>query len=517
MCRSSKPQFSSEPNATPACGANGEVRKGNMRTLKLALAAAAMFAFNANAAVPTRSVTNGMGDGYSGANSKIPAAGAYQAPVITGSQPDSMGFHAGGVAACDGCHVMHNASSGVAKSTLNGSAAAPWSNVTNMFLLQGSDQSSTCLICHEGKKTPGLQFTIADIENLTVPSNRTPGGDFGWLKQSFGAAAQGAASPGNRHGHNIVAKDWGFLEADETLKTAPGGSFTGGSGKAAFACSNCHDPHGRYRMTDAGSGAIAFQGPESNGLPIAASGSYGQAPVAGQYAVGAYRLLGGKGYAPVSNLAYPFPNDPPIAVAPMTYNQTEASSEVRVAYGTGMSEWCQNCHTNVHFGSDTRGVGIAGFRHPAGSDATLAANQIRIYNTYVSSGRIDSTLSGNYTSLVPFEQGKNKKISDLVAATTAGNIVADSGSNVMCLSCHRAHATAFDSMVRWDQMATFLTDGTGDATSAQGFMSGVTTRTAAQTQAGYYDRTVSSGAPATGTTQFGSYQRSLCNKCHGKD
>jgi len=472
-----------------------------MRTLKLALAAAAAFAFNANAATPTQ--YNGMGSGYAGGTA-TPAAGLYQAPVVAGSQPDTQGFHAGGVAACDGCHVMHNANNGIAKSTLAGGVGvAPWTNVTNMFLLHGSDQSSTCLICHSGAKPAGLQFTVADLTSASAPLNRTPGGDFGWVLPAFNFTN----SPNDRHGHNVKADDWG-IAVDGRLSVAPGGTFVGGSGKAAFACSSCHDPHGRYRMVADATKAngVGFIGPYSpNSLPIAASGSYGQAPTA-TYAVGAYRLLAGQGYAPVSNQAFPFPNDPPVAVAPMTYNSGEASAEVRVAYGTGMSEWCQNCHTNVHFNSDTRAVGIAGFRHPAGSDATLAANQISIYNTYLSSGKMNPALTSNYTSLVPFEQGKDKSLAYLKGKAAPTSIIAaDAGSNVMCLSCHRAHASAFDSMVRWDQMATFLTDGTA-------FTPGVTSRSAAQTTAGYYDRTVGAGAG-----QIGVYQRSLCNKCHGKD
>ena len=478
-----------------------------MRTLKLALAAAAAFAFNANAATSS----NGMGDAFAG-GSLVPAAGVYQQPVITGSQPDQQAFHAGGVAACDGCHVMHNASNGAAKSTAGGVAA--WSNVTNMYLLQGSDQSSTCLICHSGAKAAGLQFTIADVTTAGTPTNRTPGGDFGWLKQDW------KNSPGQRHGHNVAAADFG-MQTDTVLnKGAPGGAWVGGAGKAQFACSSCHDPHGRYRMVASASGnGVAFMGPQAaNSLPIAASGSYGEPPVANQYAVGAYRLLAGQGYAPISNPAFPFPNDPPIAVAPGTYNSTEATTEVRVAYGTGMSEWCQNCHTNIHFNSDTRGVGIAGFRHPAGSDALLAANQISTYNTYVSSGRVNPALTDNYTSLVPFEQGKTKTIAQLKANTTATIISADAGSNVMCLSCHRAHASAFDSMVRWDQNATFLTDGVNFTNGATGSTSGGAgvARPLAATIAGYYDRTVGDATGANGT-KIGLYQRSLCNKCHGKD
>jgi predicted CXXCH cytochrome family protein len=469
-----------------------------MRTLKLALAAVAAFAFNANAQTVT-----GMGTTKGATPAVTPPAGMYQAPVIADSQPNGQGFHAGGVAACDGCHVMHNASDGVAKSTTGlGQSVSAWSNVTNMYLLQGSDQSSTCLICHSGEKTAGLQFIVADLAGADAPSNRTPGGDFGWVRSAYAWTN----SPAERHGHNISAADFPSFSAD-ALKTAPGGSYVSGSGKAGFGCHSCHDPHGRYRMQEGGApNGVVFAGPfpgSPTTLPIAASGSYGEPPTAA-YAVGAYRLLAGQRYAPASNSAFPFPNDPPVAVAPMTYNAGEATEEVRVAYGTGMSEWCQNCHTNVHLDGYTSGV--AGLRHPAGSDAMFHSGQIAVYNGYVSSGVVDAAATSKYTSLVPFEQGKDKTLAALVAKASPSSIIAaDASSNVMCLSCHRAHASAFDSMVRWDQNATFLTSGAA-------YTSGVTNRTADMTEAGYYDRTVG----ATGTS-IGAYQRSLCNKCHGKD
>jgi len=457
-----------------------------MRTLRLALAAVAAFAFDASAAP----VTVGMGNG----TTILPPNGMYQQPLSGSSAPDNQGFHAGGVAACDGCHVMHNASSGVAKSTTGASGGvAAWTNTTNAYLLQGGDQSSTCLICHSGAKTAGYQFIVADVTTAAAPTNFTPGGDFGWLKLNF------TNSPSQRHGHNVAAVDFG-LAVDPDLKAAPGGTYAGAAaGKAAFACSNCHDPHGRYRVQD-NAGTLEVAGPSSPGskiLPIKMSGSYGDAPVAADFAVGAYRILAGKGYAPASNPAFAFPNDPPIAVAPTAYNKAEGSAnggDVRVAYGTGMSEWCQNCHTNIHL--DTYVTGRPGLRHPAGSTAFLHAGQYDVYNKYISSG--DMTGTNAYTSLVPFEQGKS--IPDLKTSIT-GTIIADSTSNVMCLSCHRAHASAFDSMVRWDQNATFLTDGSA-------ILSGVTNRTPAQNTAGYYGRTAA---------DLGKYQRSLCNKCHGKD
>jgi predicted CXXCH cytochrome family protein len=251
---------------------------------------------------------------------------------------------------------------------------------------------------------------------------------------------------------------------------------------------------------------VAFAGPYAGSpttKPIAASGSYGESPTA-TYAVGAYRLLGGQYYAPASNPSSAFGNDPPVAVAPLTYNSSEAAADVRVAYGTGMSEWCQNCHVNIHLDGYTSGV--AGLRHPAGSDAFLHAGQIQVYNTYVSSGVVDPAATSKYTSLVPFEQGNDVALATLKTNTASGGAIpAGAKSSVMCLSCHRAHSSAFDSMVRWDQNATFLTNGTA-------YTPGVTNRTVAQTAAGYYDRPVGVGA-----TAIGAYQRSMCNKCHGKD
>lgn len=465
-----------------------------MRTLKFGLAAAiAAFAAQANA----QSAVTGMGN---------PPGGVYQTEVVAGSQAvDTFAFHAGGVAACDGCHVMHNASPDArAKSTAAGSAYTPWSNYTNAYLLQGSDQSSTCLICHSSSTNViSQQFVVADLSgSANIPANRTPAGDFGWLTKTW-------ASDG-RQGHNVVASDFDMLPADAQMRRAPGGDFVSGSGRAAFACSSCHDPHGRYRMEKTATG-YEFTGwaAKPSTLPTAASGSYGQEPVAGEYAVGTYRLLAGQFYAPSSNSSVTFVSDPPVAVAPKTYNRDESSGaggEVHVAYGSGMSEWCQNCHMNVHMDNYT--TGVEGLRHPAGNGALFHATQIQIYNSYLSSGKINAGQADAYTSLVPFEWGTSQTLTTLKDKTTAASLRADTASNVMCLSCHRAHASAFDSMVRWDQNATFLADGT-KLVSSEG-------RTNLELTAGYYGRAVGA-VTASGDGTIGPYQRSLCNKCHSKD
>jgi hypothetical protein len=440
---------------------------------------------------------------------------------ISGTQVNSQTgtFHAGGVAACDGCHVMHNASSGVARST----KVAPWTNAVPAFLLQGSDQSSTCLVCH-GDNVPGGNanpYVIMNTSNSAANMNFSPGGDFGWLTTAGGAGA--------RSGHNVVAMDFGIAADTGSMLTAPGGTFnTTGTGVAAFACSNCHDPHGRFRMQYVDAATWQWAGPTAvAGMvvginqPIYSSGSYGNVPTA-LGAVGAYRLLAGVGYSPASMVtgAFPFVNNPPVAVAPPSYNHTEGggkANEVRVAYGAGMSEWCQNCHTNIHLDNYVSGaMGASGLRHPAGSGAFLKPGQVNVYNTYISSGKFNGT-GDQYTSLVPFENagkvtitgagGTMAGLTTLAAAaggTNAAIFTASNDSNVMCLSCHRAHASGFSSMGRWNFDDTFITS----ADTVNFVDTATPARTNVTLARAYYGRT-----PA----DFGLYQRSMCNKCHGKD
>lgn len=415
-------------------------------------------------------------------------------------------FHAGGVAECEGCHTMHNSLDGAPMTTKFAQFQ------TGPYLLKGSDQSSACLNCHEhagdtGPSSYHISTASADMPAGTAPLQRTPGGDFGFLKKLYSWVMRGepGQSIGDRHGHNIVAADYGYT-ADASLTVAPGGSYPA----ANLACSSCHDPHGTYRR-DA-TGAIS-----QTGLPILYSGSYHNSkdPIDGKGAVGAYRILAGENYQPKSLTgSFGFPNTVPAAVAPSTYNRTEAVTQTRVAYGQGMSEWCANCHTSILRTSYTSGM--AGLTHPAGNEAKLGATIAGNYNKYVKSGdltNIDNTKS--YNSLVPFEEGTadytvlkaHAKIDDTYLNGP------DANSNVNCLSCHRAHASGFDSMTRYGALENgeyfTVADASGNAIYSTDLNDkSALGRTVAEQSAALYDR------PAT---KFAPYQRALCNKCHAKD
>ncbi len=410
-------------------------------------------------------------------------------------------FHDGGVAACEGCHTMHNSLNGAAMTT----AFSQYQ--TGPYLLKGTDQSSTCLNCHEHAGDTGpSSFHISTSDNdMTTnfpPLQLSPGGDFGWLKKTYNWNGESGpeTSRGERHGHNVIASDYGYV-ADSTIMTAPGGeAFQYPSDR--LSCISCHDPHGRYRRTSAGTIVRPANGTAVQ--PIKDSGSYETSPDPdATTSVGVYRLLGGVGYQPKSlNGSYAFPYRSFFAVAPETYNRAEDTSDVRVAYGSNVSLWCANCHTLMH---TTFGATI----HPA--DQALGPTIIPIYDAYVKTGDLTGSHGTAYLSLVPFQMDNTTNMATLKGAvsSTAGPV---SGDRVMCLSCHRAHASGWDSIMRFPLGSTFMTvdDGSGNPVYPNPATNPVEAmgRATMEYQKALYDR-----AP----TKFAPFQRVLCNKCHAWD
>ncbi len=360
-------------------------------------------------------------------------------------------FHEGGVDNCRGCHVIHESQS-VQNQDINSS--------TSPGELRGLDSSSTCLRCHAEK---GKFYNVLSNDGSTYSA----GGDFYWLTKTFTWTENGklCQSSGDNHGHNVVAVEYG-LNQENTLSSAPGGIYS----STALGCTSCHDPHSRM-IKDDRTGGIPAVDPNGDNLNIGTI-------------VGSYRLLGGIGYSGGSqSSSVTFKHPAPVAAAnSQNWVETDAN---HTAYASGMSEWCSNCHSDFLSGKS---------RHPAGKDASLTSTIILNYNSYVKTGDIAGTQADAYLALVPFEWG-TKDIWSLDPSSTSGP---DYGANVMCLTCHRAHASAFENNGRWDFGTTFIADshprlGDGGATGNDERNS-------------YYGRDM--------VSEFGLYQKQLCNKCH---
>jgi len=416
---------------------------------------------------------------------------AVAAIVLAASVGGTYAFHSGGVAECGGCHSIHNPAPG------------------GSFLMVGTDASSTCLSCHQhagdtGPSSYHISTAPGDMPTGVAPLQRSPGGDFGWIKKDYTFVVRGSTinEDGDTHGHNIIANDFGYV-VDGTNATAPGGS---GFPSSQLSCNSCHDNHGQYRRNQAG--VVS-----KTGQPIYASGSYfngtsvaANEPTANE-SVGVYRLLAGAGYTK-DGVTFP---GVPAAKVPSTYNRTEASTQTRAAYGLSTTsghvawgQWCGTCHPDMHSSGN--------YVHPVDED--LGSTIANLYGQYVKTGDMTGTPASSFTSLVPFVNGSGD-YAGVLAPLAVNNDTqlggpAASGDQVSCLSCHRAHASGWEFALRWNMEGEFMTynglyPGTDTTPTVPQFARG---RLGAETQAAYYDRPV---------TKFATYQRVLCNKCHAKD
>lgn len=305
------------------------------------------------------------------------------------------------------------------------------------YLLQAASATDQCLACHAayGQFKGGIGYG--------------PGGDFYWVTKTYSWNAHGrtAYSYGDSHGHNVVSPAYG-IAVDQSLSAAPGGDFD----SDFLGCTSCHDPHGNQD----------------------------------------FRLLYGSALGPIypGGGRYDFDNDAPLAKGNGRRTYTEDGWETNAqhtVYKSGMSEWCSNCHVGLHSDNTTD------FVHPTGEaiTATLALN----YNAYVSSDDLTGGSQATaYWGLVPFEDVNV----DLETVDTENYTEGPAGNDqVMCLTCHRSHASAFPDIGRWDFTETWIADSHPQITDAGATQADVDNK--------YYEYT------------FVQNQRSLCNKCHVKD
>ncbi len=259
-----------------------------------------------------------------------------------------------------------------------------------------------------------------------APPPEVGGGNFGFLlEDNLNDGHAGATRPISGDAAGHNINAPGFgLATDATLVSSPGGNYPAG----VMSCTSCHDPHGTAD----------------------------------------FRLLYGAGRTVVQG-NYTFTNPAPVAEG-IGLSGGETNSN-HTAYQSGMSGWCGNCHGDFH-NNDTKLI------HPSGS--TLGGTISGIYNLY--NGTDDLTGGSQataYLAAVPFEDASN------TITSTAGP---SASSRVMCLSCHRAHATSAPNAGRWDFNITL-----------------------------WSEEGVESGAYAIPNPYSSPEQRSLCNKCHAKD
>jgi len=316
---------------------------------------------------------------------------------------------------CSNCHTMHNSQDGTSMAVT--STGAP-DATPNAELLK-----TDCLGCHSAndggtwKNSVGAPIVYNTIQPTYGPdpaedgkSQGLAGGNFYWVTQD------------DSFGHNIFSPD-------ASLAIAPGeyyGTYYG-CGAGSDSC------HANFDRTHPASGARQCQG--CHMIADVVSGEKNSwhhaddsATVTDSKAQGWYRFLGGH----ASTVGVKGIEDPDWehAVDPWTHNEylgvvSQGNGAAALSALKTMSSFCIGCHANFHVQSAGWSEGDPWLKHPA--DAVLPNE-------------------GDYQAVISWDP-----ITPVArpALSAVSSNVSPGQDMVMCLSCHRPHASPYPDMLRF--------------------------------------------------------------------
>ena len=311
---------------------------------------------------------------------------------------------------CGNCHTMHNSQGGtnmMINTTIDGTGGAHGGGYP--ALTRG-----TCVGCHTGVVDDG---PIPFVNSASEPSTYLAGGNFYWVAQTGGSAK----------GHNV--KGVPNMIADATLTAAPGDAiacadschltlFEPQNDTLDTGCQGCHlNPRHHAPQQTAGAPALA-----ANGYFRFLSGHYE-----------------GDGVEGIEDADWQFTataTDHNEYLGLVNENSGGGFDDIG---GNTMTAYCTGCHGNFHAQSDVNGYWI---RHP--SDAVLPTD-------------------GEYADYTAYDPVAPVARPDLTTIGAPQTVVPGTDM-VMCLSCHRAHGSPYDDLLRWDYDDMVAGGGGADGT-----------------------------------------------------
>ncbi len=328
---------------------------------------------------------------------------------------------------CASCHTMHNSQAGASVTNWSSSEWDSSGPGGPAYLLNAS-----CVGCHTGDNTDssvqltngtdapyvlGSSVPSYDNTGTGTSSNTLAGGNFWWTVN-----APAAPHTSDRTGHNVA----GIAPQDATLTNIPpGGSAADINNASQLRCSGNSGCHGNRA--------------ESNPYKAMEGAHHGKTMTTN------YRVLQNTDASTTaiagledSDWEYKATDG---TTAHNQYKGVNRSTDTDEDPST-ISSFCASCHGNFHNGSGTAGVADPSWsspwiRHPVDYEMPYSGE----YQTYNGG----STGTAPYSVIVPVA---SNNVTSALSSVTIG-----SGAEqtiVMCLSCHRAHGTPYDSILRWD-------------------------------------------------------------------
>ncbi|BBD07190.1 cytochrome c3 family protein [Desulfovibrio ferrophilus] len=323
---------------------------------------------------------------------------------------------------CSDCHTMHNSQDAAPMAYgFTGSSYEAKSDPNANLLI------TDCLGCHSALdgSTWKDSTTGAPIVFNTSEPNYGASSDGGTTRQGLAAGNFYWAGQDDANGHNIMA-------ADGSLSTAPGNSV----GCGGDSCHNNLDrPYGGAGFLNGRSACTGCHMVSGSVSPSVTGWHHKDdaGPIVNTAEQGWYRFLAGHETGDGHGVAGLEDDDWEHTTSSSDHNEylgstgDKTDSQAMAREGNTMSGFCAGCHGNFHEQNTSPAGSSPWIRHP--SDAVIPAG-------------------GEYTAFIAYDP--LVPVARASLGGTASPAVTPGSDMVMCLSCHRAHASPYYKMMRWD-------------------------------------------------------------------
>lgn len=359
---------------------------------------------------------------------------------------------------CDNCHTMHNSQNGNSTGQVHIGTNAGWDTSTkqltngNIFGEQEQLLKSNCVGCHSATSA---DTTIIDDGNnkvpivfnmgATYPAGALAGGNFNKNTGSadiYGHNVGGISAadatiavlepPGSQNGCGTQSCHTTLALSEADILTGENFNYGGISQGKFNGCKGCHNKVSHHNPNDT---SYRFLGghnePDLMGVP------------------GLDKVLGTE--------------DPNWEVAPTNLLHNVYKSQTNKDVKDSMGAFCAGCHQDFH----ALGKGIDPWTGTdnggdPNTDNLISANSgTTPWLRHPTNVNIPFDVNGEYFALQNADYNPAIPLAQDLAANTH---TIESGDQVMCLSCHRAHASEYPDALRFNYSSMKAHNGTGAGT-----------------------------------------------------
>lgn len=305
---------------------------------------------------------------------------------------------------CSECHTMHRSQNNQVLSEWG--ADGPYA----ALLVTG------CVGCHTGTNVSGgMPYVLSSVEPLYGQTgteggtNTLAGGSFYWVSEALG----------DRKGHNIV----GVTAPDATLLTPPGfdgsataidnsspggGSWLAGTQVTCAGIYGCHGTHAEELESN------AIRGGHHLGMD-------GAITTTSSEPAKSYRML-------IGIVGY---EDPEWELTPTAIAHNQYKGADQTTDKSTISALCGRCHGDFHRQTGNNDVWTL---HPVDYDMShaVAGTEYRQYGGGTNQYQVAAPVASTQVN------------------SPLSNVMQGGDTIISCISCHRAHGSPYDKLLRWD-------------------------------------------------------------------